>query len=52
MAFYDLAKEERLNLVAIIKNEIADDIANHVFNRINSYFNHADTYIRKAAYLS
>jgi hypothetical protein len=52
MAFYDLTKQERLDLITVIKNEIANDILNNRFTQTASYFNHDDTYIRKSAYLS
>lgn len=52
MAFYDLTKQERLNLVTVIKNEITDDVLNNNFIQTTSYFSHDDTYIRKSAYLS
>jgi hypothetical protein len=52
MAFYDLTKQERLDLVSVIKNEILSDVLNNTFSRITSYFKHDDTYIRKSAYLS
>jgi hypothetical protein len=52
MAFYDLSKEERGNLVGTIRNNITNDVLNNNFNKITSYFEHEDTYIRKSAYLS
>jgi HEAT repeat protein len=52
MAFYDLPREERSSLVAVIRNDIANDILNDNFNKTTSYFEHEDTYIRKSAYLS
>lgn len=52
MAFYDLSKVERGNLVTMIRNDIAKDILNNNFNKTTSYFEHEDTYVRKSAYLS
>lgn len=52
MAFYDLSKEERGNLVETIRNDITNDVLNNNFNKTTSYFEHEDTYIRKSAYLS
>jgi hypothetical protein len=52
MAFYNLAKQERLDLVAMIKSEMINDILNNTFGQTICYFKHDDTYIRKSAYLS
>ncbi|MFA6057718.1 MAG: HEAT repeat domain-containing protein [Taibaiella sp.] len=52
MAFYNLTKQERLDLVAVIKSELVNDILSNTFNQTTCYFEHDDTYIRKSAYLS
>jgi vesicle coat complex subunit len=52
MAFYDLPKTERINIVEKISNDILNDIECGNFKNIISYFSDEDTYIRKSAYLS
>ena len=52
MAFYDLHKNERAQLVAQIQNDIWNDLAANRTQIITKYFSDNDTYIRKAAYLS
>lgn len=52
MAFYDLDKKDRDQLVSRIQSELAADL--HAGDRAAAlrYFSDEDTYIRKAAYLS
>jgi hypothetical protein len=50
MGFYDLSKEERVKLVSLIKQDIADDLSSGNIDRILGYFSDEDTYIRKAGY--
>ncbi|NEU09436.1 HEAT repeat domain-containing protein [Flavihumibacter sp. R14] len=52
MAFYDLSKQERAELVSEIGKRIFDDLQTSRFNALHSYFADDDTYIRKSAYLS
>jgi len=52
LAFYDLSKEERARLVAEIQSRINDGLSNNKPDVCVEYFADADTYIRKAAYLS
>ena len=52
MAFYDLSKEERNELVLKINRDIEFDFKNSVTKNITNYFSHEDTYIRKTAYLA
>ncbi|TKC05531.1 HEAT repeat domain-containing protein [Pedobacter polaris] len=52
MAFYDLTKAERLNLVEDIKTNIRQELEQNLLNQIIQYFSSEDTYIRKSAYLS
>ncbi len=52
MAFYDETKEERLQIVARIDNEIAQDVAAGQPRHTLCYFADEDTYIRKTAYLA
>lgn len=52
MAFYDLSKPERNELVAQINSDIAKELSSQKFNKTVSYFSDEDTYIRKTAYLS
>ena len=52
MAFYDLSKPERVELVDKISREIAHDIISNESQNITLYFSHEDTYIRKTAYLA
>ena len=52
MAFYDLTKEERVELVARVSNNILSGIKKNRLTRIIVYFSDEDTYIRKSAYLA
>ena len=52
MAFYDLSKEERTNLVAEIQNQILQDFKKNTTVFLIKYFDDEDTYIRKVAYQS
>lgn len=52
MAFYDLNKEERAQLVLKIQAELEKEIDAGKFNKTIAYFEDEDTYIRKSAYLS
>jgi hypothetical protein len=52
MGFYDLAKDERVKLVETIRQNIHAELAKKSFAKSLSYFSHADTYIRKSAYLA
>jgi len=51
MGFYDLAKTEREQRYRDIQADIALDLQNGELSVIAAYFDDADTYIRKAAYL-
>jgi hypothetical protein len=50
MSFYDLPKEERVQLTEKIGKEIFSDIKSAKQKNILTYFSDEDTYIRKAAY--
>lgn len=50
MAFYDLSKEERSELVVKINSAILSDIISGKNKSILEYFSDEDTYIRKTAY--
>ncbi len=52
MAFYDLSKPERNQLVERINNAIASDLSNHSLKSILRYFSDDDTYIRRTSYLA
>ena len=52
MAFYDLSKEERHQLVEQINQEIFEDLSQDENKNIVRYFSDDDTYIRKTAYLA
>jgi len=52
MAFYDLAKEKRAELVAKIKADIFKELTTRQLKKTIIYFANEDTYIRKSAYLS
>jgi len=52
MGFYDLNKEERLNLVAEINKNILAELVTSDYKETIRYFADEDTYIRKSAYLS
>jgi len=50
MSFYDLSKEERVQLTEKIGNEIFSDIKSSKKKNLLNYFSDEDTYIRKVAY--
>ena len=50
MAFYDLDKDERTELVAGIEQSILKDIKAQKSSSVIRYFSDEDTYIRKSAY--
>ncbi|VXB42500.1 HEAT repeats [Flavobacterium sp. 9AF] len=52
MAFYDLSKTEREQLVAQITEAIRSDFKNKSSLNLEVYFSDEDTYIRKNAYLA
>lgn len=52
MAFYDLSKEQRLELVASIQQDIVTDLNKSRLGPTLAYFKDEDTYIRKTAYLA
>ena len=52
MPFYDLLKEQRINLVATITNNIFTELKISQLKKTTAYFGDEDTYIRKTAYLS
>ena len=52
MAFYDLKKEDRVELVEKISKEIFDELSAGKQEKIVIYFSDEDTYIRKTGYLA
>ncbi|WP_323787294.1 HEAT repeat domain-containing protein [Psychroserpens sp.] len=52
MAFYDLPKPERDQLVEKINQDIAADLSLGTTEKIRLYFSDEDTYIRKTGYLA
>ncbi|WP_316771820.1 HEAT repeat domain-containing protein [Pedobacter frigiditerrae] len=52
MAFYDLTKTQRLNLVEEIRTNIQQEVETKILSLVIQYFSSEDTYIRKSAYLS
>ncbi|MES2560387.1 MAG: HEAT repeat domain-containing protein [Bacteroidota bacterium] len=52
MAFYNLSKAERVALVVTISNELLLELQSGSYRKTMAYFDDADTYIRKSAYLS
>lgn len=52
MAFYDLPKPERDQLVEKINQDISDDLSLGTAEKIRLYFSDEDTYIRKTGYLA
>lgn len=52
MAFYDLTKQERNQLVEKINQEIENDLKQNNTENITKYFSDDDTYIRKTGYLA
>lgn len=52
MAFYDLSKAERVQLVEKITSFIHADLKQGTFENLTHYFSDEDTYIRKSGYLA
>ena len=52
MAFYDLSKQDRSRLVENIHSAIIKELHSGKSKKLITYFEDADTYIRKSAYLS
>lgn len=52
MGFYDLSKIERASVVAVINNNILNELATGKLKETYNYFADDDTYIRKTAYLA
>ena len=52
MAFYELTKQERADLVLSISNQILEELQTAKVKRTILHFADDDTYIRKSAYLS
>ncbi|WP_179021593.1 HEAT repeat domain-containing protein [Winogradskyella forsetii] len=52
MTFYDLPKEERIQLVAKLNQDIENDLEQKEVKSIETYFSDDDTYIRKTGYLA
>jgi HEAT repeat protein len=52
MAFYDLSKEKRVELVALINERIRLSLSSNNKETLIEYFSDEDTYIRKTAYLA
>ena len=52
MAFYDLSKPERDELVQNINDDIVYDLSQGLYDKISIYFSDDDTYIRKTGYLA
>lgn len=52
MAFYDLPKNQRAELVAEIKATLLHELNQQTLSKTIDYFSDEDTYIRKSAYLS
>ena len=52
MAFYDLSKEDRNELVEKINQQILNDLSENKTKNLTIYFSDEDTYIRKTAYLA
>ncbi len=51
MAFYDLSKSQRDEVVEIIHNHLIEDFSTNSVQNTKHYFADDDTYIRKAAYI-
>lgn len=51
MGFYDLSKEQRVDLVRTIESDILHDLQKKRTENILKYFSDEDTYIRKTGYL-
>lgn len=52
MAFYDLLKTQRAELVKQITAAVRSDLRSNATKRLLTYFSDEDTYIRKSAYLA
>lgn len=52
MAFYDLSKAERIELVDKINQDLTQDLISNESENLVLYFSDEDTYIRKSAYLA
>lgn len=52
MSFYDLSKEERLQLVEKVNQDIEQNLISNNTDKIIDYFSDDDTYIRKTGYLA
>lgn len=52
MAFYDLSKAERIDLVSQINKDISSGLNSDDTTKIEAYFSDEDTYIRKTGYLA
>lgn len=52
MSFYDLSKQERIDVVVEISNAITGELTSGKLKKTIAYFDDDDTYIRKSAYLS
>lgn len=52
MAFYDLSKDERVELVEHIRKDLFHELTSKNKKKTLGYFSDEDTYIRKSAYLS
>lgn len=52
MPFYDLSKQQRINVVTTINNNILFDLKTSQVKNTIAFFGNEDTYIRKSAYLS
>ena len=50
MSFYKLSRQERIDLVSSVYNELLNDISSGKLNKLKTYFADEDTYIRKSAY--
>lgn len=52
MAFYDLSKDERNQLVDVINKDLLNELNTGKYTKTNGCFSDEDTYIRKTAYLA
>ncbi len=52
MAYYDLSKQERINVSTEISNTILNEFEGGKFSNTIIYFSDEDTYIRKTAYIA
>ncbi len=51
MAFYDLSKQERVNVVQTISSDLLAELKTGKQKKAKAHFSDEDTYIRKSAYL-